>query len=205
MIEWIRSHPEEAVAALLALLSAVNGMLAHSPRLVPWLRWLAPLLALVDRMSVTVRRDSPGSVKLPLAASQPPGANGAGPVIPAGAGVALMLGPSLLACSRPGLTGLGAAREALRTLDHAATEWYVAETQAAATPAQLDEADRMAARWVALRDRATAALAEAERRGGGVPATARALLAQGAQALADAGLALPDRAIDLLAAAGGAP
>ena len=205
MTEWIRSHPEEAVAALLALLSAVNGLLAHSPRLVPWLRWLAPLLALVDRLSVTVRRDSPGTVKLPLAASQPPGANGAGPLIPPGAAVALLLGLALVACSRPGLTGLGAAREALRLLDHAATEWYVAEASMAATPAQLDEADRVAARWVALRDRATAALAEAESRDAGQATAARALLAQGAQVLADAGLALPDRAIDLLAAAGGVP
>ncbi len=77
VLAWAEQPQVKATLIAFALWLAanvLNGLLAHYPTLDKGLPGIV-LHTLLDRISVTVRADSPGSLKLPGVASQPPGSD----------------------------------------------------------------------------------------------------------------------------------
>lgn len=166
MLHWIQAHPAEAIAIAVAVLSAVNGVLPHSPRAAAASRALAVLLAVLDRLALLTRADSPGTVKAPLVASRAP--NGARSVGPPAAVVAVLLALSVT------VAGCGAhPRQVLRSskvlADGAASSFSAAYQGAALRcrgemlrlgpgPERLRLYTGCMARWEDAADRVAAAL-----------------------------------------------
>ena len=71
-MQWIQSHWQGLVAvgsAFYVLLGAINGLLPHGGAL------QTTIGKLLDRLSPLARSDSPGTLKMPLTASKPPGSS----------------------------------------------------------------------------------------------------------------------------------